>query len=494
MKRSVVTAALAAVLILAGVGLGQVVESLPGPVVNGQSFAVLSNSRHSVHSGMDDTLPRQVLANVLWAMGRVPRLDTAPRSFYVATRDNVHAYDRAHNTLVVHKSGDWRYSPGSAFEVGIAAARHEEVGMCVQAGLLAGGAFNDTGGPGVVSCPMKWAADHANANWDPEQDIMLVNVYGLAQTAGPDTSLVALSSDSTLPCPHTAGSDTFEIVLMDLGQDSVFSSLPLSLETVSQLLWAAYGPAPHVAFNGSRGLTVPSAAAGYYLTGRLYLVRQEGVDRYHCRRPGGAPATGDHRLENVVAGDRRSQLRAAAGGIPSTAPVYVVVCVEDTGSYRPMQEAGFAGFQLLVQTRALGLGGFLTTPLAVDERDRVALALNLPSGEYPVLVFSVGEVATAIEEHRPPALVEITRARPVMRQGDFLRIEYLLRQPAQVRVEVFDLLGRPVYRILEERQSAGYHSVEWDCADDNAEIVKPGSYVIGVFAPGSVAQHKVTVF
>ena len=47
-----------------------VVESLPGPVVHPHSFELLSNSRYSVHSGFTPDLPRQVLANVLWAMSR----------------------------------------------------------------------------------------------------------------------------------------------------------------------------------------------------------------------------------------------------------------------------------------------------------------------------------------------------------------------------------------------------------------------------------------
>ena len=503
MKLSVAAALLAAFSLSLAAGAAPpapVTESLPGPVVNSLSFELLSNSRVSVHSGFTDTLSRQVLANVLWAMGRVPHLSTGDRDFYVATRDNVYRYDPADNTLAVHRAGDMRYSPGSAFEIGIAAERDEEVGMYVQVGVLAGSAFNAAAGPGVVSCPMKWASDHANDDWDPDQEIRMVNVFGAAECDEPDTLLAAVSSDSTLPPPNPVGSDTFEIVLMDLGRDSVFSPVPLSFETVSQLLWAAYGATPHEAINGKLGLTVPSASMGYYLTGTIYLASGDGVDRYWSRAPGGSHYTADHRLEEVTPSDRRVQLRAAAASIPSTAPVYVVLAVTDTSSYRSMQEAGFAAFQLLAQARAMGLSGYVAPPLTIPERADVAAALGLPAGQFPVLVFAGGELATGIAGPEVPPVVEITRARPVVRLGDMFRVEYLLRHPATVRAEVFDLLGRPVYRIFEERQTAGYHSVEWDCADDDADLVKKGSYVIGIFASGSsaapsaVAQHKVTVF
>lgn len=479
-----------ALLALAAVAAALEVESLPGPRVNEWSFELLSNSRHSVHSGITDSLPRQVLANVLWSMARAPLLGES-RDLYVATRDNVWRFDPRTMTLALHAAGDRRYSSGAAFEVGVACARHEDAGLAVQAGLLAATAFRDEGAAG---CPMKWATDHANSRWNPEDEILMVNVFGRAAPAGLDSTLVAFSSDSSLSAPHAWGPDSFELVMMDLAQDTAFAQFDLSPETASQLLWAAYGVTPHRSWNGRRGLTVPSAVAGYFLTGRIYLVTAAGVERYHNRKPGNDLTTGDHRVETAVVGDRRPELRLASDLVPSTAPAYVVVCCGDTGSYRDVQEAGFAGFQLLCQARALGLSGHLAGPLTRREREAIAIALDLPLDDHPVLVFSVGEPLTGIEEPELPRPVEITGARPVIGPGEVLRVEYLLRQSGTVRAEVFDLLGRPMARLFEERLPAGYHSFEWDGTDSDGRPVKRGSYVIGVFGPGSVAQHKVTVF
>jgi len=467
-------------------------ESLPGRELHAHSFELLSNSRYSVHSGFNGPLPVQVMANVLWAMEQMPRLGGC-RELYVATAENVYRHDPQHNRLEVHLAGDRRYSSGSAFEVGIAVGRHEECGMMIQAGLLAGTAFLSDSGGQVVSCPMKWAADHANTSWDPEHGILMVNVFGLADADGLDTLLVARSSDSTLPDPHVRGPDTFELVLGDFRQDSTFAPYALSLETVSQLLWAAYGVTPHLTYNGRAGVTVPTAVAAFHLTGRIFLVQDVGVDRYHNRRPPGTGlTTRDHRLERVITGDRRPDLRQTCPRIPSTAPAYFVVCVSDTSSYATMQEAGFAAFQLLAQARTLGLSGFLTVPLTPAERSAIASALNLPPGNHPVLVFACGEAATGIGEgRRPPELVQIVRAQPAVRRG-VLKVEYSLKRSGPVRAEVFDLLGRPVRLLFERSESAGYHSLNWDGADDSGRQVKRGSYVVVVSSRGSVAQHKVT--
>ncbi|MEO0026059.1 MAG: FlgD immunoglobulin-like domain containing protein [candidate division WOR-3 bacterium] len=466
-------------------------ESLPAPAVHAHSFELLANSRYSVHSGFDGALPVQVLANVLWAMSRVP-CSGAYREFYVATADNVYRYDPDNRTLSIHLAGDHRYNSGSAYEIGVATPRHEDAGMSIQAGLLAAIAFwTDTGE--VVCCPMKWAADYANSNWQPAHPILMVNVLGRAPARGVDSTLVAISSDSSLPAPLVNGIDTFEILLAELAPDSQFTGIPPSLETVSQLLWAAYGVTPHRTSNNRQGLTVPSAVAGYFLTGKIYLVTGEGVSRYWNRLPpGNNLATRDHRLEPLLSGDWRPALRSASTRIPSTAPLYLVICVDDTSSYRTMQEAGFAIFNLLMQTRALGINGYATMPLTLAERSAVRNALMLPANQFPVAVFAAGEAATGIRERSGGEnLLRIVRAQPAVRLGS-LRIEYLLRQAGMVRAEVFDLAGRPVKVLLEQQQSAGYHSLVWDGTDADHQPVRRGTYLITLTTGNVTVRHKVT--
>jgi hypothetical protein len=476
------------------------VESLPGPVRHAYSFEQLSNSRYSVHAGFDDSLPAQVMANVLWAMSRAPRAGSEYREFYVATVDNVYRYDPSSLRLSVHRAGDHRYTSGSAFEVGVATSSFEETGMAIQAGLLAGAAFNEEGRGtgdgrrGVVSCPMQWAADHAAVDWKPEHPIQMVNVFGRGAYEPLDTVCAARSSDSSLPLPHVVGPDTFEAVIADLNQDSSFSPVGLSQENVSQLCWAAYGATPHLTYNRRQGLTVPSAMAKYYLTDRIYIVEEYEVSRYHSRFLSGIDAASrDHRLERVAAGDRRLQLRAASARIPGSAPTYFVVCVPDTGIASAMMEAGFVGFQLLAQARTLGLAGFLVAPFNRSERRAIASALELPADHVPALVFACGEAGTAFAERGADAgAVTIVRAQPAIRSGN-LRVEYRLSRAGQVRVEVFDMLGRPVRLLLDEQQSSGYHAAVWDGTGENGARLKRGTYLVVVISGGTVAKHKVNL-
>ncbi len=475
-------------------------DTLPAPVHHAYSFEQLTNSRFSVHAGFDDSLPKQVLSNVLWAMSRAPHAGSGFRELYVASPDNVYRYDPARRSLAIQRAGDHRYNSGSAFEVGVAAERAEEAGMAIQAGLLEATACGGNARE-VVSCPMQWAADHATAEWKPDHPILMVNVLGRAAAgtfaagATPlDTLCAALSSDSSLTLPHVIGPDTFEAVLAELRQDSLFSPVELSEENLSQLAWAAYGVTPHLTYNRRQGLTVPSAMANYYLTDRIYVVDGYEVSRYHNRLAAGTDATSrDHRLERVASGDRRPQLRAAAAKIPAGAPTYFVVCVPDTALEAAMMEAGFAGFQLLAQARALGLAGFLVGPPDRTERRMIAAALELPAGHVPALLFACGEAAAAADYHGPDAgAVTIVQAQPAIRRGS-LRVEYRLSRAGQVRVEVFDMLGRPVKLLLSERQSPGYHAVGWDGTGEDGVRLKRGTYLVVIISGGAVAKHKVNL-
>jgi hypothetical protein len=484
MKRGICTAALFLALFAC---LQAQVESLPAPVVHGNSFEILSNSRYSVHSGFTDTLSRQILSNVLWAMNRVPHLGSY-RDFYVATPENVYWYDSTAHALVLHLAGDLRYNSDAAFEVGIACARHEEAGFAVQAGLLAGTAFWDQTLANVTTCPMAYAAAWANSNWNPAESIKMVNVFGQTDTTGLTTTLQAWSSDSTLPLPRTSGPDTFEVLLSGWHQDSLFSPIAPSLNDVSQILWAGYGVTPHLAYNGNRGTTVPTAVASYWLTRLIYLVREDGVWRYNNRLPPGTGLiTSDHRIELVASGDRRPQLRAASSRIPSTAPVYVVVCVLDTSRYQDMQEAGFAGFQYVTQALSLGLDGFLTVPLTPVERTQVIVALGIPS-DRPALVFACGAPATAVRETEREAGTLLTVHSAVNRS--LVQIDYSLGSAVTGRLRVFDLAGRPVREFDLTRTTSGSGHLDWNALDESGIRVPPGVYVCRLETGASVSSVR----
>jgi flagellar hook assembly protein FlgD len=89
-------------------------------------------------------------------------------------------------------------------------------------------------------------------------------------------------------------------------------------------------------------------------------------------------------------------------------------------------------------------------------------------------------------------VVTIVRAQPAIRRGG-LRVEYRLSRAGQVRVEVFDMLGRPVKLLLTERQTSGYHAVAWDGSGEDGARLKRGTYLVVIISGGTVAKHKVNL-
>jgi len=150
----------------------------------------------------------------------------------------------------------------------------------------------------------------------------------------------------------------------------------LDLHQLSQIAWASYGCNPHYAFNGYAALTAASSVARYFLTGRIYIVRSQGVERYHVRQPSGVQSTRDHRIERVTSGDRRPSLRSALPRLPQTAPNYFVFCADGSDRKRRL-EAGYCGASALLQATSLGLKGYCTAGLTSSEQSAVINALAL---------------------------------------------------------------------------------------------------------------------
>jgi len=214
--------------------------------------------------------------------------------------------------------------------------------------------------------------------------------------------------------------------------------------------------------------------ANYYLTRKIYVVRDVGVDRYHNRLPPGTgTSTSDHRLETVTTGDRRDSLRTACPRIPATAPVYFVACVSDTTDAWMMIEPGFVGFQYLMQAHALGLRGRLTASLAPSERTATISALGLPSTDLPVLIFAVGEPVTGFAESGRSSneRLEATRTRTGV------RLSLQLGEAGRVQLVIYDLAGRPVRTWGEVRLSAGIHNFDWGGTGDKGRSLPAGSYI-----------------
>lgn len=192
----------------------------------------------------------------------------------------------------------------------------------------------------------------------------------------------------TLPEPKYDSDVSIEQSLLSRRSIRSFADEPLTLQEVSQLLWAAQGITD--AF-GRR--TAPSAGALYPL--EVYVVAgnvkdlSAGVYKYEPEK---------HQLVRVMDGDIRGELANAALGQSSVrqgAVAFVITAVYerttvkygDRGIRYVHIEVGHAAENLCLQATAMDLGG-VTVGAFTDEQ--VAEVLNLPEDEQPFYIIPVG--------------------------------------------------------------------------------------------------------
>jgi len=192
-----------------------------------------------------------------------------------------------------------------------------------------------------------------------------------------------------LPGPKFDGPVPLEKALAQRRSVRSYQPIPLSLEEIGQLLWAAQG------ISSSRGYrTAPSAGATYPLEMYISAVNVEdlapGVYRYRPR---------EHDLVSIADGGRRDELTRAAlrqGAIQDAPAVFIVTAkyARTTGRYGEggfryvHMEAGHAAQNLCLQAVARGMGAVVIGAF----RDReIRAALGLRSDETPLYVIPVGK-------------------------------------------------------------------------------------------------------
>jgi SagB-type dehydrogenase family enzyme len=201
-----------------------------------------------------------------------------------------------------------------------------------------------------------------------------------------------------LPAPRLDGPVSVEKAIRERRSVRSFSEEALTLEQAAQLLWAAYGvtkPVPDgPAFIRGGLRAAPSAGALYPL--EVYLVAGNvtglapGIYRYVSEK---------HELARIEAGDQREALSQAALGQgwigQASATLFIAAVPERTtrkygergGARYVWMDAGFAGENVYLQARALGLGCCIAG--AFDDA-AVRRMMKLPEKEIPVCILSVG--------------------------------------------------------------------------------------------------------
>jgi SagB-type dehydrogenase family enzyme len=206
-----------------------------------------------------------------------------------------------------------------------------------------------------------------------------------------DEAMKPQESERVIALPEPRGDGDVPLVTAFRKRDSVrsYSSDPLSLAEISQLLWAAQGVT-----SPSGGRTAPSAGALYPLEIYLVAARVEGVAPGVYRY-----GIGKHDLVEVASGDHTSELSAAALGqecVDDAAAVIVLTAIYErtTGKYGERgiryvhMEIGSVAQNVYLQAAALDLG---TVFVGAFQDGRVKRILRLPAGEEPLGLMPVGK-------------------------------------------------------------------------------------------------------
>ena len=197
-----------------------------------------------------------------------------------------------------------------------------------------------------------------------------------------------------LPAPCLKGETSLEEAVSRRRSRREFKGSPLTLEQISQILWAAQGIT-----DGEGRRAAPSAGALYALDLYVAAGRQavggltEGV---HLYDPEG------HALERILEGDVRQTLaRLAVQTFIAEAPVVLIITGEyertswkygDRATRYVHMEAGHAAQNVYLQAEALGLG---TVVAGSFQDEAVSQALGLPAGHRALYMMPIGYAAAA---------------------------------------------------------------------------------------------------
>lgn len=194
-----------------------------------------------------------------------------------------------------------------------------------------------------------------------------------------------------LPEPKYDSNTSVEQALLERRSVRAYKKVPLILDEVSQLLWAAQG----ITDNGSKFRTAPSAGALYPLDVYIAIGTVEGVAqgvyKYRPRK---------HELMKVRNGDVRNELASAALGqssIRESAIVMVFSAVYERTTQKygnrgikyVHMEAGHAAQNVYLQAVSLDLGMVVVGAFRDEEIRKI---LNMSDNERPLYIVPVGKL------------------------------------------------------------------------------------------------------
>ncbi len=91
----------------------------------------------------------------------------------------------------------------------------------------------------------------------------------------------------------------------------------------------------------------------------------------------------------------------------------------------------------------------------------------------------------AIDDDQHPESSLVINSFPNPFNGS-TRIDFYLASDELVRISVYDISGRLIENIVNEKYSSGYHDIRWQ-----ANVVSSGMYFLAIFTPSEMQSRKL---
>ncbi len=264
-----------------------------------------------------------------------------------------------------------------------------------------------------------------------------------------------------------------------------YSDKEISEQVLSDLLWAAYG------FNRpqQKMRTVPSA---YNIQNmNLYVARADGLYLYDAQ---------SHSLQLIVNEDIRA--KCGTQSFVSTVPVNLVYVADlsmmsaagDRGHFYSDVHAGFIAQNVYLFCASFNLG---TVVRDLIDRDAVKIAMKLEADQEIILAQSVGypkgssSVLMNNNEDMNADKYSVSQNFPNPFNLE-TQIKFQLSEGAHIRLNIYDLGGRKIKTMLNEKKPAGAYTLGWDGLNDAGERVTSGVYLYQLEINNDANQYKQT--
>jgi SagB-type dehydrogenase family enzyme len=219
---------------------------------------------------------------------------------------------------------------------------------------------------------------------------LLIVLSGCSTREGNSQMVVKNKKNSIqLPVPKTNGALSVEQAIAQRRSIRQYKQLPLSIDTIAQLLWAAQGITHDTLKRAVPSAAVPDGGPLYPL--ELYLVAKNitglaaGVYHYIVQK---------HALEQCVSEDVSACLSSQPCVMQAMASIVICGDYERIGRAYPEQaqrythmEVGMAAENLYLQSQALNVG---TVFVGHFDEKAVHALLALPAKEQPLCIMPLG--------------------------------------------------------------------------------------------------------